>query len=125
MKRVWSLTQYIEKILIKLEGFESVEEYYRRSTCNHVLDKVKIPLFFLSALDDPIIGSKQIPLSQTNENILIGVTSAGGHLSHFEGLVFPHKQWFPEPSFEFLSHFIKGGELYDRSIDFSPDFQFN
>jgi len=64
---------------------------------------VKIPLFFLSAHDDPIFGNKTIPYDKVFENILIGVTKAGGHLGYFEGTVLPHKQWFPEPAFEFLN----------------------
>ncbi len=107
LPQVWSLTQYIEKILIKLEGFPTVEDYYENSSCTSLLHLVDSPLFLISALDDPIIGNKQLPYNHTNDKILLGVTSAGGHLSYFEGLILPHRQWFTEPSFAFLNHFIK------------------
>ncbi len=86
-----TLTEYCEKILIKIEGIKTVKDYYELSTCTDKLDKIKIPTFFLNALDDPIIGSDQIPLEHNHEHILIGVTKSGGHLSHFEGHIFPQK----------------------------------
>jgi predicted alpha/beta-fold hydrolase len=50
------------------------------------------------------VGKKSIPYGHNNENILLGVTKTGGHLSYFEGALLPTKQWFPEPTFEFLNY---------------------
>lgn len=100
------MTHFVEKAIVKIENFPSVEHYYREASCTHRLKDVKIPLFFLSALDDPIMGSKVIPIDKCHENILIGVTKTGGHLGYFEGMLLPSKQWFPEPTFEFLKYFV-------------------
>jgi predicted alpha/beta-fold hydrolase len=71
-----------------------------------LLQDVKIPLFFISAKDDPIMGSEVIPIDKCHKHILIGVTAAGGHLGYFEGVVLPTTQWFPRPTLEFLNYFI-------------------
>ncbi len=84
-----TLTEYCERVLIKIEGIKSLEEYYEMSSCIERMKNVKIPLFFISAEDDPIIGNKVIPIEHCNENIMIGVTKGGGHLCYFEGTLIP------------------------------------
>jgi predicted alpha/beta-fold hydrolase len=92
---------------MKIEHFKGgLPFYYNESSCTQRLHDIKIPLFFLSALDDPILGNKTIPIDKCYENILLGVTKAGGHIGYFEGLIFPGRQWFPEPTFEFLNFYI-------------------
>jgi len=100
---VYQLTHFIEKIITRIEGIRNFQEYVLESSCTHRLQDVHIPLFFLSANDDPIFGNKCIPIDRCHQNILIGVTKAGGHLGYFEGKILPFKQWFPEPCFEFFN----------------------
>ena len=96
-------------MVARIEGIKNFQEYVLESSCTHRLQDVRIPLFFLSAYDDPIFPSKCIPIDKCYENILIGVTKAGGHLCFFEGNLLPHKQWFPEPCFEFFD-FVLGSQ---------------
>eukprot|EP00347_Sterkiella_histriomuscorum_P004112 403361706 len=103
LSKIYQLTHFIERIITKIEGIKSWQEYVLESSCTHRLQDIKIPLFFLSAHDDPVFGNKCIPIDKCHENILIGVTKAGGHLGYFEGAFLPHKQWFPEPTFEFIN----------------------
>ena len=71
---------------------------------------IKVPFFFLSSVDDPIMGPKVIPIDHCYDNILIGVTKAGGHCAYFEGSFLPKSQWFPKPTFEFLNYFTQETE---------------
>jgi predicted alpha/beta-fold hydrolase len=103
--KIFSLTSYTNNVITKLENFKTVSSYYHKSNCTRRLHKIKVPLFFLSALDDPIMGSEIIPFDKCYENILIGVTKAGGHIGYFEGFILPKGQWFPQPSFEFINYF--------------------
>eukprot|EP00349_Pseudokeronopsis_sp_Brazil_P005537 CAMPEP_0202959588 /NCGR_PEP_ID=MMETSP1396-20130829/3771_1 /ASSEMBLY_ACC=CAM_ASM_000872 /TAXON_ID= /ORGANISM="Pseudokeronopsis sp., Strain Brazil" /LENGTH=121 /DNA_ID=CAMNT_0049678237 /DNA_START=926 /DNA_END=1291 /DNA_ORIENTATION=- len=104
---VYSLSKYVEKLTVKVEGFKSVAHYYHESSCTHRFKDIKVPSFFISTEDDPVMGSKCIPIDKCGHNILIGVTKAGGHVGHFEGIFLPYRQWFPEPAFEFLNHFVE------------------
>lgn len=91
--KIKTLNEYCEKIIVKMAGFRDAQHYYHESTMLYRLKDVKIPIFFLQADDDPVVGADSIPyeISNENENIMIGVTKAGGHLGYFEGLLIPHK----------------------------------
>jgi len=60
----------------------------------------------LSSNDDPILGNKCIPIDKVSENVMIGVTKAGGHVGYFHGFIAPRGQWFTEPAFEFVNYFV-------------------
>jgi predicted alpha/beta-fold hydrolase len=105
--KVNTLNQYIDYIILRTENFRNLQHYYHEASCTHRLQDIKVPVFFLSANDDPIMGKEVIPIEKCHENILIGVTKAGGHLGYFEGMLLPHRQWFPEPTFEFLNFYAK------------------
>jgi predicted alpha/beta-fold hydrolase len=83
IKRIYRLSKFVEKVVVKVEGFKSFQIYNYESSCTHRFTDIKIPLFFLSANDDPIIGSTHIPIEKCTDNVLIGVTKAGGHLGYF------------------------------------------
>ena len=89
LSTVYSLSNYIENIIVKIENFKNVSQYYHESSCTHRLHDIKIPLFFLSSFDDPILGNKTIPIDKCYENIFLGVTKAGGHIGFFEGFLCP------------------------------------
>lgn len=60
-----------------------------QASCHNLLQDVKIPLFFISAKDDPVMGADVIPIDKCYKYILIGVTKAGGHMGYFEGMFWP------------------------------------
>jgi predicted alpha/beta-fold hydrolase len=93
--KVTTLTSFCEKIIVKVEGFRDLEHFYDEATCIRNMKDIRIPVFYLNAEDDPIVGTKAIPLNHKNDNILIGITKSGGHLGYFEGIIVPHRQWFP------------------------------
>ena len=107
MNKVYTLTDVTDKILVKVNAFKGgVKGYYR--LCNNVANfpKIKKPMFFISALDDPIMGNKVIPFDKVTKNVILGVTKTGGHVAHFEGLIIPYRLWYLEPAFAFLQYFI-------------------
>ena len=105
IERSLTFSKDLSKLMARVAGFASVHDYYQASTVTPSLCDIKIPTFFLSALDDPIYGPNVIPFDHSNDNILLGVTSAGGHICFFQGAVLPSSQWFPEPAFEFFKYF--------------------
>lgn len=66
------------------------------------MHRIAKPFFFLSALDDPFFGPDVIPINHCHDQILIGTTAFGSHVSFMEGKYFPKGLWFPKPTFEFL-----------------------
>lgn len=78
------LSQFAENLLSKVNChiYKNVEDYMDKACVENKLHKIKKPFFFLTALDDPIMGST-IPVEFINENILIGQTKYGGHCGYF------------------------------------------
>ena len=68
---------------------------------------IKKPFFFISALDDQMFGPKVIPIGEVHDNILLGVTRRGGHISYLEGGLLPTGQWWTKPTMIFLDYFMK------------------
>ena len=69
-------------------GFKDREDYYRKASCMHRIPQIKIPTFFMNALDDPIVNEKCIDFDsfKSNPNIILGTTRIGGHLGYHESL---------------------------------------
>ncbi|XP_013395951.1 monoacylglycerol lipase ABHD2 isoform X1 [Lingula anatina] len=80
----------------KRAGFSSIEEYYRWCSCRSVMDKIKIPMFFLNSADDPLVPPALHDMPHdfvtSHENCIFAVTKHGGHLGFFTGSGFT-----PEP----------------------------
>ncbi len=109
INKIFSLRKFSERVTVKTEGtrYKSLNHYYHECSVTHRMQDIKKPTFFISSLDDPIMGPHVIPYEKCYENILLGVTKAGGHLTFFEGLFLPSGQWFTKPTFEFLNYFVK------------------
>merc|ERR1712007_409860 len=49
------LPEFDEAYTRRLEGFETVEDFYRSSSCCHHLDNISVPIVFINAEDDPLV----------------------------------------------------------------------
>lgn len=100
----WQSLREIDDLLTaKIFGFDNVDHYYNHANGRNLMSRIKTQTLFISARDDPITGDECIPYAEfdTNENIYLMVTNAGGHVAHFTS-VFSSKQWFNEPAFKFF-----------------------
>lgn len=68
-------------------GFNSVDEYYSKSSSSKFIKDVKIPLLCIQAANDPIAPDRGIPREdiKQNPNCLLIVTPKGGHLGWVAG----------------------------------------
>lgn len=64
-----------------LNGFNDLDSFYRYISAQTYLDKIKKPLYILSAQNDPILSQSCFPVKQANENplIFLEITKFGGH----------------------------------------------
>ncbi|KAB5574452.1 hypothetical protein DKX38_001646 [Salix brachista] len=78
-----------------LGKFETVDAYYRRSSCVNFVGNVSVPLLCISAMDDPVCTKEAIPWDEcrANENIILAVTQHGGHLAYYEGMSADSMWW--------------------------------
>ena len=107
IEKVYTLSSDFSKIIARIAGYKSLNDYFTDADVTHRMKNIRIPTFFLNALDDPFYGPDVIPVSNSNEKVLIGVTKTGGHLCYFTGFLLPTGQWFVEPMFEYLNYFVQ------------------
>ncbi|SZF04167.1 unnamed protein product [Blumeria hordei] len=84
-------------------GYPTEGAYYRDASSTDALLAVKIPLFAINAVDDPIVTNEAIPYEEIKKNpyTVLCTTSLGGHLSWFEIGGF---QWHARPTVNFLKN---------------------
>lgn len=66
---------------MKAYGYDTPEDYYWGNSSTRRLKNVNVPLFLLSAKNDPIADYKGIPYEshEMNENLIFMLTKKGGH----------------------------------------------
>lgn len=89
---------------------QTVDTYYRKSSCAPYVTSVRAPLLAMSALDDPICTRETIPWDECrlNPNVVLATAARGGHLAVYEGWL-PTRLWWTKPCEEFLGAIFKEG----------------
>jgi len=107
IKKAKTHIEWDDMITFKVYDFKNRKDYDHRSSCFYDIPNIKTPTFILTTEDDPILGINHLDSNHIlkNPNILLGVTSNGGHLGFVES-IFSTRQWFVEPVFEFLSAYL-------------------
>lgn len=102
-QKVKSFYEFDDKITARISGFNGAEEYYNQGSTHTEIDKVKIPLFALNSLDDPIVTAEGVPIESfiEHEKTILMTTSTGGHVGWFTG-TFKVKRWYQVPCLEFF-----------------------
>ncbi len=59
-----SLMDISERAMPMLNGYKNLNEYYEAINISDHLHKIKVPTFFLNALDDPTINPTLYPFNQ-------------------------------------------------------------
>jgi predicted alpha/beta-fold hydrolase len=74
--------------------FDSVDDYYIKSSSVRDIANLKIPSLFLNAHNDKLSPVDTIDLEQTfrkNDNLILLLTRWGGHVCWFHGLRKPKR----------------------------------
>lgn len=83
-KTVREFDDRLTKVAFK---YETVDHYYEDASSLRKLERVRVPLLCLNARDDPISVHTALPTAEqveANPNVILCVTSAGGHLAFYE-----------------------------------------
>eukprot|EP01130_Rhizamoeba_saxonica_P016536 TRINITY_DN7663_c1_g1_i2.p1 TRINITY_DN7663_c1_g1~~TRINITY_DN7663_c1_g1_i2.p1 ORF type:complete len:375 (-),score=54.38 TRINITY_DN7663_c1_g1_i2:157-1281(-) len=108
-----SLVQFDESYTRRIFGFTSVEHYYDQGSCIHYLSEIERPVLLVNARDDPIVCEDSIPIDAAleNENIILCISSRGGHVGFLEGW-FPFSGcWIDRVVGEYVNYFQEGSSV--------------
>ncbi len=76
-------------VTLKFFNFESVDDYYVKSSSVYDLSNLNVPSLFFNAQNDKLSPVDTIDIQstfKTNPNILLVTTRWGGHVCWFSGL---------------------------------------
>ena len=85
-----SLYEFDSVLTAPMFGFETVDAYYKAATLDtKPLEAINVPLVCLSSADDPFAPEDSIPydLIRSCPNVVLALTTRGGHIGFSEGLV--------------------------------------
>ncbi|KAI0767241.1 AB-hydrolase YheT [Fomes fomentarius] len=110
--RRMSLRQFDELIAAPMYGFKDAWDYYAQISSCRVIQGIKVPCLSINSIDDPITGSKSLPLREVANSpyLILAVTQAGGHLGWYEraqdGRI---GRWYVKPVEQFLAALVEYG----------------
>lgn len=85
-------------------GFNNVEDYWKKSTSKSLLNKIKIPSLIIASKDDTFISDDCYPAAEAraNNNITLEISDKGGHCG-FIRKFFEKVWWMEERALEFIN----------------------
>ena len=85
IKAIRSLREYDDRMTAKLNGFGTVDNYYRTASCKQYLKDIATPTLIVNAIDDPFVPRKSIPdANQLAQPITLELSDHGGHVGFIQ-----------------------------------------
>ncbi len=89
LERARSIYDFDDAVTAPVHGFADAHDYYARSSSLGWLDRIRVPTFLLSALDDPFLPAAVIDevreLARRNSCLDVEITPHGGHVGFVAG----------------------------------------
>ncbi|KAK9832174.1 hypothetical protein WJX74_001666 [Apatococcus lobatus] len=101
-RQFWTIGQFDERIMSKMMGFQSAQEYYQAASSLPQIPKIRTPILFLAAEDDVFLGELPIRQCSSNPYTLLAITSRGGHVAFLTGLWPFGQAWMDQVALDFL-----------------------
>lgn len=88
IKNARTLRDIDEHLYAKVNGYESLSDYWYHNDPDRCWGKFSVPILCISSLDDPVCLPCNIPfeLFRTHPNTMLITTEKGGHCGFLEGL---------------------------------------
>jgi predicted alpha/beta-fold hydrolase len=101
-----TLFEFDDAVTAAVHGFCGAPNYYAQSSSGQFVQRVRVPLLLLSALDDPFIPPECIP-RVAPECVTLEITEKGGHLGFVEGPPWHPRFYAERRAVEFLASQIR------------------
>jgi uncharacterized protein len=87
LRQVRSVREFDDKIVARYCGFQDADDYYYRAASARVVDRISVPTFILTALDDPFIRLLPETRAALHANPCVSLveTRHGGHCAYLSG----------------------------------------
>lgn len=105
VKQAKTVDEIEEHLFAPMHGYESAKQYRTHAAALPYLKQVTVPLYILSAEDDPFIDARSLPyrLAENSEFIYLEVAKNGGHTGFVNARGDRHS-WYERRFLWFLEH---------------------
>jgi predicted alpha/beta-fold hydrolase len=79
-----TLHQFDSHMTCKALGFADAKSYYAAGASANFIPRVRTPMLFVAAEDDPFLGALPLRECLSNPHTALALTSAGGHCAHLQ-----------------------------------------
>lgn len=97
LERAQSIYDFDDAVTAPVHGFLDAHDYYSRSSSLPWLDRIRVPTFLLSAIDDPFLPAAVLDdvqaIARNNDCLDVELTPHGGHVGFIAGRV-PWKPFY-------------------------------
>jgi predicted alpha/beta-fold hydrolase len=94
-KSIKTFRQFDDRYTAPMHGFSDAAEYWRKSSSRQYLEKIRIPVLLINALDDPFLGVGCYPYEEARKNTFFSLETPrqGGHVGF---VTFRNKHYWSE-----------------------------
>jgi hypothetical protein len=91
IEAIKTFDEFHERYTVPLHGFDSINDFYQKATCDQYLENIERPCLIVNAYNDPMLGDECYPFSfaEKSTNIFLEVPKVGGHV----GFTIPKSKW--------------------------------
>jgi uncharacterized protein len=81
-----SFWQFDDKVTAALNGFDGVDDYYRKASSHQFVKNIKIPTLIIQSTDDPFMNETVLPdLEHLPDRVVLEKNRYGGHVGFVDG----------------------------------------
>jgi len=100
LKDFW---EFDETYTAKINGFQSAQDYYTKSSAKQYLKAITIPTLIIHAKDDPFMTQEVIPKKEEiSKAISLEILDHGGHVGFISGNLFQPIYWLDKKIISFI-----------------------
>ena len=89
-----NLLEFDERFTAPLSGFASAEDYYRQASSAALLKNIRLPVFLLASLDDPVIPADMFLDAEYSGTFTTHFSRQGGHMGYLAAPgIDPDNRW--------------------------------
>jgi hypothetical protein len=116
LKNFW---EFDEVYTAKVNGFESAQDYYTKSSSKQYLRSIKIPTLIIHAKDDPFMTEAVIPKQEeVSDSVELEISENGGHVGFVSGSLLKPNYWLDERVVSFFNDQLHLSSFEDQNALF-------
>ena len=94
IKKLKNFRLFDEAYTAKINGFDSAQDYYEKSSSKQYLKDIQTPTLIIHAKDDPFMTPEVIPKKEeVSRKVELEILENGGHVGFISGTLFKPRYW--------------------------------